>query len=400
MDSPSDLLIRELRRGEREAFVRYYEQYHAPVYNLARRLLHDGEDAVTATAEVFTTAYRRILLHDDGTALREQTYRAALGVCRERSGEPVADQGAAESAATGAGRQERGDLGRRFAQALEMLPFDYQAVLLLHDINRLRSADLGTVFGVTEDAASALLLRAREEFRRGFAESSSGRRAAGCRLAEQTAVGAVGWSLSDDEARRLEEHAGYCRHCRRTMKGWGAGAIGLALFLEDAPLPQALETTPVFGTKTALAGAAGAAAGAGLLTRMFAQTGRSLASRTAAYTLAAACLALAVGLAVQHSPGDQTSIAVAAVGPNVSRSLPLATTAVRPTVSSHHRTPAAGVVTPVTTSARSATASPPPTAPRAAATEPIVSRDGDDEHHLDSEHPKGDDEEGDDEKHH
>jgi len=35
------------------------------------------------------------------------------------------------------------------------------------------------------------------------------------------------------------------------MKAWGEGAIGLTLFLKDAPLPEALRTAPVFGAASA-----------------------------------------------------------------------------------------------------------------------------------------------------
>ncbi len=393
-DLASDPLLHELRRGERAAFVRYYELYRAPVYGLVSRLLHDGEDAVTAVEEVFTTAYRRILLHDDGIDLQERTYRAALDVCRERLGEREADRGApggydvlgrdaegrlrgtAPNAATGADRRESSDLGRRFAQALMMLPFSHRAVLLLHDVNGLRPAETATVFGVTEEAAGALLFRAREEFRSAFEEVSSGRRAANCRLAEQTAAGAVGRSLSHDEVRRLDEHAGYCRHCRRTMKGWGVGAIGLALFLEDAPLPQALETTPVFGTAIAITGALGAVAGAGTLTRVLAQIGRTLTSRAAAYALAATCLAVSVGLAVHHSPGEQTFIVVPATAPSALRSVQPAASVVRPPSS---RSNLAGATTArtesrsaVATSSRSVNGSAAAFVAHAGATEPTV----------------------------
>src|SRR5512136_2106309 len=80
----SDLLLHELRRGEREGFVRYFELYRAPVYNLVSRLLRDGEDAVSVTAEVFARVYRRILLHDGLLDLSGWTYGAAIDVCRER----------------------------------------------------------------------------------------------------------------------------------------------------------------------------------------------------------------------------------------------------------------------------------------------------------------------------
>lgn len=367
MDVHSDVLLHELQSGEREAFARYYDLYRAPVYNLVRRLLHDGAEAVSVTEEAFTTAYRQILLHDGGGDLPERTFVAVLQVCGERLSEREADGGAAPSATAGADWRERSDLGRRFGQVLETLPSRYQAALLLHDINGLRPAQLAIVFGVTTDAAEALLFRAREAFRRTFDELSSDRPDAKCRLAELTAAGAVGRILSDDEIRRLDEHAGYCRACRRTMKGWGGRAVGLALFLEDAPLPQALETTPVFGTTMAIIGASRVAADSGTLTGALTRIRRSLTSRAAAYALAAACLALSVGLAVHHTPGALTFIVLPASGPNVARSAEQAARNFRPPVNSSQTGPA---------SARLATRSPAP-----ASTRPATALSGSSESH-------------------
>ena len=332
----SDSLLQELRRGERDGFARYFELYRASVYDLARRMLQDDEAAAAATVEVFTRAYRDILLRDDGVGLRALTCRATLQVCRERLVEETGDGGAASAAASpavatsAADRREETDLGRRFGQVLETLPFRFQAALLIHDVAGLRPGELAAVFGVTEEAAAALLFRAREEFRRAFEELSAARSTTRCRLAEQAAAGAVGRSLSADEVRRLDEHATYCRPCRRTMKEWGGRAIGLALFLEAAPLPPALETTPVFGSAVPIAGALGAAAGYGLVRRALGQTGRILKSRAAAYALAAACLALSIGIATQLPQGDRSFVLLSGVALRLPQSAPSATSAAHP----------------------------------------------------------------------
>ncbi len=342
----SDSLLQELRRGEREGFACYFELYRASVYDLARRMLQDDEAAAAATVEVFTRAYRDVLLHDDGAGLRALTCRATLQVCRERLVEEKTDGGAASAAATpavaiAADRREETDLGRRFGQVLETLPFRFQAALLIHDVAGLRPGELAAVFGVTEEAAAALLFRAREEFRRAFEELSATRSTTRCRLAEQAAAGAVGRSLSADEVRRLDEHATYCRPCRRTMKEWGGRAIGLALFLEAAPLPPALETTPVFGSAVPIAGALGAAAGYGLVRRALGQTGRILKSRAAAYALAAACLALSIGIVTQLPQGDRSFVLLSGVALRLPQSAPSATAHPSPARSSAAATRAA-----------------------------------------------------------
>jgi RNA polymerase sigma-70 factor, ECF subfamily len=356
MPVESDSLLHELRRGERDAFTRFFELYRASVYDLARRMLHDDAAAAAATVEVFTRAYRDVLLHDEGVGLRALTCRATLQVCRERLVEETTGGVAASATtsavaagsavATASERREETDLGRRFGQALETLPIRFQAALLMHDVTGLRAGELAVVFGVTEEAAGALLFRAREEFRRSFEKLSATRSTTGCRLAEQAAAGAVGRSLSADEVRRLDEHAAYCRPCRRTMKGWGGRAMGLALFLEAQPLPPALETTPVFGAAAPIAGALGAAAGYGLVGRVLVRTGRALTSKAAAYALAAACLALAIGIATQLPQGDRSFVLLPGAALRLPQGAPSATSAARP---SPARSGAAATRAPVAT---------------------------------------------------
>jgi hypothetical protein len=92
----------------------------------------------------------------------------------------------------------------------------------------------------------------------------------------------------------------------------------------------------VFGTATAIAGASSVIAGSGALTGALTRMRRTLASRAAAYALAAACLALSIGLAVHHSPGAQTIVMLPASGPHVARSAQQAARVDRPPVGGSH----------------------------------------------------------------
>ena len=152
----------------------------------------------------------------------------------------------------GVRRRPASETSRRFEAALESLDLRRRAALLLHDVHGLSAAGIAAVFAITEEAAGALLFRAREEFREAFgarsARSGEGR---GCRQAEQAVAGAVGLGLAGDQLQRLRLHAAYCRPCRRAMRAWGAAPVGLAAVLETAPLPKALAAPPVFGATDA-----------------------------------------------------------------------------------------------------------------------------------------------------
>ena len=174
----------------------------------------------------------------------------------------------------------------------------------------LSAAGIATVFAITEEAAGALLFRAREEFRAAFGARSARPEGRGCRQAEQAVAGAVGLGLAGDQLQRLRLHAAYCRPCRRAMRAWGAAPVGLAAVLEAAPLPKALAAPPVFGATDA-ASVTAPRAGVFAAPRPAA---RFVRSRTLAYVVAVACLALAAGVAIQ-AQGVRPFILFQSVGP-------------------------------------------------------------------------------------
>ncbi len=314
-----DGLLQELRRGERDGFARYYRLFRSAVYDFSLRLLGDETAAVAATTEAFVLAFRQLITDEDAADLRVVTYRCALGACVDRAGaqgEGAAADADARVEAPQASPRAQGAGAGRFAAALDSLDVRRRAALLLHDLHGLRLAEAAAVFAVTEEAAGALLFRAREEFRVALAARSTGLVGGACRQAEQAAAGAVGQGLGDDELQRLRRHAAYCRPCRAVMKSWAGGSVGLAVLLEGASPPLALATVPVFGGAGASSVDVPAAAGAGVLGRMLRPAGRVLRGRAVAYVVAVACIALAAGVVLRQE-GVRQFVVAESVGPAI-----------------------------------------------------------------------------------
>ncbi len=255
---------------------------------------------MAATTETFTVVFRRAVLDERAADLETLTYRCALDACVAR-----ADAG-------GVRRRPASETSRRFEAALESLDLRRRAALLLHDVHGLSAAGIAAVFAITEEAAGALLFRAREEFRAAFDARSARPEGRGCRQAEQAVAGAVGLGLAGDQLQRLRLHAAYCRPCRRAMRAWGAAPVGLAAVLEPAPLPEALAAPPVFGGAPR---PAPVPPRAGFLAALR-PAAHLLRSKTVAYVVAVACLALAAGVAIQ-AQGVRPFILFQSVGPAV-----------------------------------------------------------------------------------
>ena len=313
-----DGLLQELRRGERDAFVGYFQLFRAQVYGFALHLLGDETAAVAATTEAFVGAFREIILDEDATDLRVVTFRQALDACVDRAGgraEGAPADGARRGEAPPAHGRPLGGIVVLTGAALDSMDMRRRAALLLHDVHGLDIVQTAAVFSVTTEAAGAQLFRARETFQQALAARATDLPGGTCRQAEQAAAGAVGQGLGDDELRRLRRHTAYCRTCRAVMKGWGGAPIGLAVLIKSPPVPQALAMAPVFGGG-APAGEAALAAGTGPLGRILWPVGRVLRSRSAAYVVAAACIALAIGVAF-HQQDVRRFVLTESVGPAI-----------------------------------------------------------------------------------
>jgi DNA-directed RNA polymerase specialized sigma24 family protein len=300
-----DTLIASLRRGERQAFLRYHELYRITVHAFICHLVGDERSALDLTAETFAAAYRQVLLLEGPVDLPVMTYAAALESCaawleRATDGAGVEAETATDAAVARAAAAD--GPGRRAAEALGTLEWRDRVALLLYDLCGLDAARAAVVLGTTEEAAGAVRFQAAEQFRTAFEAVSGCLPSRPCRVAEQGAAGAVGRGLSVIELHRLDHHAEYCRSCRKTLLGWGAGT-GLALLLPRPVPPPDLDVAPVFGAIGAVAAASGSD-GARFFARPLLVFGRALKTKAAAYVLAAACLALAVGLAVELPRAD------------------------------------------------------------------------------------------------
>jgi len=303
-----DASLDDLRSGDREAFRRFFETYRAGIYGFVVRLMRGHGDAAAITHEIFVRTYRKILLHSGAIDLRPWVYGVAFDTCRdhlaslpgsqtlrvplERDPAPDVDQ--------------QSDLARRFRQASAGLSDRDLAVLLLNDVHGLSHGETAIVMGVSTDAAKALLFHAGERFRGAFEALSGNQTVAACRFAEQEAATSVGRGLSADDTRRLRDHARYCEPCRTTIAAWGLDAAGLALFVGEAPLPQALQRVPVFGTwaaPVALARVADAeaAVGMGVVVGALVRFRAVIGSKATAYAVAAVCLAALVGVVMYGS---------------------------------------------------------------------------------------------------
>jgi RNA polymerase sigma-70 factor (ECF subfamily) len=176
-------LVAQCRTGDPAAFARLVALHEGMVFNLAARLLGDGEEARDVAQEVFLQVYRTLGRFEGRSGLKTWLYRIVVNQCHNRRRfwrrrrrdreQPLDEQmDAREAGVSGsdfaspfeeAVRRER---ARRVQAALLELSFEHRAVLVLREVEGLACEEIAASLGVAEGTVKSRLSRAREALRR------------------------------------------------------------------------------------------------------------------------------------------------------------------------------------------------------------------------------------------
>jgi RNA polymerase sigma-70 factor (ECF subfamily) len=174
---PAPMTLPRDRSGARDAeFDRLFNEYSAPIYNYALRMIGDADRAADIAQDTFIKAYRKLNTLTDASAARSWIYRIATNTAIDamrRSRHTVrmdeGDDRPVEQPDGGPGPETQvlsGLLDERIGRALLRLKPNHRQCLVLSDIEDMSSAQIGEVMGMTGGAVRVLLCRARAEMRR------------------------------------------------------------------------------------------------------------------------------------------------------------------------------------------------------------------------------------------
>jgi RNA polymerase sigma-70 factor (ECF subfamily) len=169
-ERPADerALVLAAQRGEREAFSELVRTHERRAYAVARAIVVNHEDAEDAVQEAFLHAYRALhrFLPDQafGAWLHRIVANAALDITRRRKVRD-ADELPETVASPFRDPAESSELRRRLQEALDTLPARQRAVIVLHDVEGFKHAEIGQTLGIPEGTARSDLHYARSHLR-------------------------------------------------------------------------------------------------------------------------------------------------------------------------------------------------------------------------------------------
>lgn len=173
----------------RETFAQRTEQYLAPLYRAARRLVREPADAEDLVHDTYVKAFQAISraeLNDD-EACRKWLYRVLINTFRDRwrrdqrspevPGLALVEDGPAEAAAT-TPDPERSAIGSEFKadaeEALLALPDDIREVAVLFFVEGLSHREIAEIASIPEGTAMSRLARGRRLLQSRLAQHGSG----------------------------------------------------------------------------------------------------------------------------------------------------------------------------------------------------------------------------------
>ena len=177
-------LLRLAQRGDLEAFNRIVLEHQTRAFNVALRVLGDGEAAADATQDAFLSAYRNLRSYRGGS-FRAWLLRIVTNACydelRRRKRRPVTsleelgpetEDGEPEveawlaSTADGPERlSERTELVHAIQDCLDRLPDEFRIVAVLADVQGYNYDEVSSVIGKPLGTVKSRLARARARLR-------------------------------------------------------------------------------------------------------------------------------------------------------------------------------------------------------------------------------------------
>lgn len=165
---PDDELVRSFLGGDRAAFGTLVERHERRVYNLAFRILGNGEEARDASQDVFLTCLRKLSGFRGASTFTTWLHRITVNACydmlRKRGREELVGDdsgGFPEPPASPSDLAEQAALSVDIQRALVRVPDEFRVVLVMHDVQGIPYEEIAEALGAPVGTVKSRLHRGR-----------------------------------------------------------------------------------------------------------------------------------------------------------------------------------------------------------------------------------------------
>ncbi|MGE5837046.1 MAG: sigma-70 family RNA polymerase sigma factor [Acidobacteriota bacterium] len=175
-------LVQQCASGDEDACTRLVTDHQRMVYQLGLHLLGDPQEAADLSQEVFLRIFRTLAQFRGQSTLRTWIYRIVVNQAsnrqrwwrrRRRAQQVALDEHTAAHGELPESRSyampdqvlQQREIAGRVWQALDQLPFDQRAVIVLREIDGLSYEEIASSLGVAVGTVKSRLARARGSLR-------------------------------------------------------------------------------------------------------------------------------------------------------------------------------------------------------------------------------------------
>ncbi len=167
---PDEQLVERAKRGERAALDQLLARHYDRLFAVCRRLAGNDADAADACQEALLSIVRGLGRFDGRASFRTWSYRVATNACldelrrRGRRPQPILDATEhADGTAWGESADETGRVADRMEldAALQLLPVEFRAPVVLRDVVGMDYAEIGDVLNLPPGTVRSRIARGR-----------------------------------------------------------------------------------------------------------------------------------------------------------------------------------------------------------------------------------------------
>ena len=171
MSGSADDVLRELRRGDHDAFARLVQEYQHRLFGLTLMILRDRSAAEEITQDAFIRAFTHIGQYDTRRPFYPwlATIAVRLSQNRLRAGRSqtldINDPRLSPETDTALDTLLADERNRRLWRAVATLPYGERTAVMLFYNHEMSVSEIASALGVTSGTVKTLLFRARRHLR-------------------------------------------------------------------------------------------------------------------------------------------------------------------------------------------------------------------------------------------
>ena len=162
-------LLKDCKRGDRQALDSLVRRYERPVYNAAFRMLGNPDEAADVTQTTFLKAIENLDRFNPNYKLFSWIYRIAINesinlLNRRGRTEPLLDNVASDFRSAGE-LLDASEKGRQIQAVLMNMQQDHRAVIVLRHFSECSYRQIGEILQIPEKTVKSRLFTARQQMK-------------------------------------------------------------------------------------------------------------------------------------------------------------------------------------------------------------------------------------------